>query len=652
MSTPPQISDLLREDRAFPPPPEFVHQANFRDPEIYSRAARDPEAFWASVAGELPWMRTWDRVLDWHPPHAQWFVNGRLNISHNCLDWQIAQGRRTKAALIWEGEPGDSRTLTYQQLHREVCLFANAMKRHGIGRGDRVAIYMPMTPEAVIAMLACARIGAVHSVVFGGFSAEALSDRINDAQARAVITADGGWRRGQVIMLKNAVDEALAHCPCVRHVFVARRPHGEPFPCHMKEGRDHWWHRIVQDETPACPAEELDAEHPLFILYTSGTTGKPKGIVHTTGGYAVQTYFTMKAVFDLKPDDVFWCTADVGWITGHSYIVYGPLQAGATVVIYEGAPDTPHRGRFWEMIDRHRVSIFYTAPTAIRAFMSWGADIPDRYELSSLRLLGSVGEPINPEAWMWYHRHIGRERCPIVDTWWQTETGAHMVTGLPGITTMRPGFAGPALPGLDIAVVDQDGNEITEGSGIFVIRKPWPAMLRTLYGDDERYRATYWSRFGGRYYFTGDGAKRDTHGNFMILGRIDDVLNVSGHRIGTMEVESALVDHPTVAEAAVVGRAHEIKGQAVVAFVTLRGGKTLTPALRDDLKAHVVKKIGAIARPDDIFFTADLPKTRSGKIMRRLLRDIAEGRALGDTTTLADAGVVSRLKELYEDKEG
>jgi acetyl-CoA synthetase len=420
----------------------------------------------------------------------------------------------------------------------------------------------------------------------------------------------------------------------------------------MKEGRDHWWHRIVQDETPACPAEELDAEHPLFILYTSGTTGKPKGIVHTTGGYAVQTYFTMKAVFDLKPDDVFWCTADVGWITGHSYIVYGPLQAGATVVIYEGAPDTPHRGRFWEMIDRHRVSIFYTAPTAIRAFMSWGADIPDRYDLSSLRLLGSVGEPINPEAWMWYHRHIGRERCPIVDTWWQTETGAHMVTGLPGITTMRPGFAGPALPGLDIAVVDQDGNEITEGSGIFVIRKPWPAMLRTLYGDDERYRATYWSRFGGRYYFTGDGAKRDTHGNFMILGRIDDVLNVSGHRIGTMEVESALVDHPTVAEAAVVGRAHEIKGQAVVAFVTLRGGKTLTPALRDDLKAHVVKKIGAIARPDDIFFTADLPKTRSGKIMRRLLRDIAEGRALGDTTTLADAGVVSRLKELYEDKEG
>ncbi|MDX2177134.1 MAG: acetate--CoA ligase [Candidatus Sumerlaeia bacterium] len=647
-----QIADLLREDRRFPPDAAFAAQANLRDADLHAHAAADPEAFWAEQARALPWSEPFHTTLEWNPPHAKWFLGGRMNLAHNCLDWQIAQGRRNKAAIIWEGEPGDVRTYTYGQLHREVCQFANALRHYGVGHGDRVAIYLPMMPEAVVAMLACARIGAVHTVVFGGFSAEALADRINDCQCKLVVTADGGWRRGNVLTLKHTVDEALKHCPSVQSVIVVKRPHGEPFPTHIQEGRDHWYHRAMQGASPHCPAHANDAEDMLFILYTSGTTGKPKGIVHTTGGYAVQTRFTMHATFDLKDQDVFFCTADVGWVTGHSYLVYGPLQCGATVLMYEGAPDYPARDRFWELVAKHHATILYTAPTAIRAFMKWGTEHPARHDLSSLRLVGTVGEPINPEAWVWYHRYIGGGRCPVVDTWWQTETGAHMITGLPGITTMRPGYAGPAIPGVDIAVVDNDGNEVESGSGLLVIRKPWPGMLRTLYGDDARYREVYWSRFGGRFYFAGDGAKRDAEGNFMILGRVDDVLNVSGHRLGTMEVESALVDHPAVAEAAVVGRHHDLKGQCIVAFVTLRAGNEAGSELRDELREPVAKKIGSIARPDDVLFSADLPKTRSGKIMRRLLRDIAEGRALGDVTTLADPGVVQSLRERYEEKEG
>jgi acetyl-CoA synthetase len=646
------MSDLLREDREFPPPLAFAARANVHDRSCYVQGRDDYEGFWEAEAKQMPWNKQWTKVLDWQPPHAKWFVDGTMNLSYNCLDWQIAQGRRNKAAIIWEGEPGDVRTLTYAQLHREVCRFANVLIKLGVAKGDRVAIYLPMIPEAAIAMLACARIGAIHSVIFAGFSADSLVDRITDMKSSLVITADGGWRRGSVVALKHEVDAALGRCPSVKNVIVVKRPHGEPLPCKITEGRDHWYHRLMEDSSPVCPAAELDSEDMLYILYTSGTTGKPKGIVHTTGGYAVQTRYTMRAVFDLKDDDVFWCTADVGWVTGHSYVVYGPLQAGATVFMYEGAPDFPEKDRFWSLIAKHGVSIFYTAPTAIRAFMKWGTQYPDAHDLSSLRLLGSVGEPINPEAWVWYHEHIGNGICPIVDTWWQTETGAHMISGLPGVTTMRPGFAGPSLPGLDITVVDQDGKEISEGSGLLVIRKPWPAMLRTLYGDDERFRTTYFGKWDGTVYFAGDGAKRDADGHFMILGRIDDVLNVSGHRIGTMEVESALVDHPAVAEAAVIGRTHEIKGQAIVAFVTLRAGFAMKPEMRDELKAHVAKKIGAIARPDDVLFSADLPKTRSGKIMRRLLRDVAEGRALGDVTTLADPAVVNKLREDYEEKEG
>jgi acetyl-CoA synthetase len=647
-----QLDTLLTEARRFPPPPQFAAQALAR-PDLYERAKRDRLAFWAEQALALDWLAPWNRVLEWNPPHAKWFVGGKLNVAANCLDRHLENARRNKAAIIWEGEPGDHRVLTYWDLAREVGRCANALKTLGVKRGDRVAIYLPMVPEAAIAMLACARIGAVHSVVFGGFSAESLRDRINDASAVALITADGGYRRGQLLPLKRFADEALAECPTIRHVLVVRRRpggDGDESWTTMQEGRDHWWHRALDAASPACEPEAMDAEDMLFILYTSGTTGKPKGIVHTTGGYLTHVTATTKYVFDLKDEDVFWCTADVGWVTGHSYVVYGPLAIGATVLMYEGAPDWPDRDRFWALIARYGVTVFYTAPTAIRAFMKWGAALPARHDLSTLRLLGTVGEPINPEAWIWYHQHIGRERCPIVDTWWQTETGGIMITPLPGVTTTKPGSATVPFPGISAELVDTAGTPVTQGGGFLTLTDPWPGMLRTIYGDDERYRETYWSRFPGRY-FAGDGAKLDEHGYWWLLGRVDDVLNVAGHRIGTMEVESALVDHPAVAEAAVVGKVHELKGHALAAFVTLREGYQATAALKDDLKDHVVRKIGPIARPDDILFSADLPKTRSGKIMRRLLKDIAEGRALGDTTTLADPNVVNRLKEMYEGQE-
>jgi acetyl-CoA synthetase len=670
-STEPSLSSLLQEDRTFPPPPEFAAQANARDPGVYARAEADPEAYWAEWAERLDWFRRWDRVLEWEPPYAKWFVGGRLNASHNCLDRHVQAGRGGKTALLWEGEPGDRRTYTYADLHREVGRAANALRRLGVKKGDRVAIYLPMVPEAAIAMLACARIGAPHSVVFGGFSAESLRDRIRDAEARVLITADGGYRRGGVVALKRAADEAVEEeggCPTIEHVVVVARcgSAGEALgDARMKAGRDVWWHDLVGGEDPECAAEEMDSEDLLYILYTSGTTGKPKGIMHTTGGYLTQCLATTNLVFDLKDDDVYWCTADVGWVTGHSYIVYGPLANGATVVMYEGAPDWPDRARFWKIVEDYRVTIFYTAPTAIRAFMKWGTEFPAKHDLSSLRLLGTVGEPINPEAWIWYHQTIGHERCPIVDTWWQTETGAIMITPLPGITSTVPGSATTPFPGIRAEILTLNGEVVREGGGFLAIRRPWPAMLRGIWGDPERYRTTYWTKWEGKtvgagddaqpgetVYFPGDGAKRDSRGYYWVIGRIDDVLNVAGHRIGTMEVESALVDHPAVAEAAVVGKAHELKGQAVAAFVTLKEGQTPTEALKKELSDHVVRKIGAIARPDDILFAGDLPKTRSGKIMRRLLKDIAEGRALGDTTTLADPTVVSRLKTEYEAREG
>ena len=646
------LDSLLHESRRFPPSEAFRAAAVVSDPEIYERAAADPEAFWAGWAEELHWFRKWDRVLDWDPPHARWFEGGRLNVAYNCLDRHLEGARRNKAALIWEGEPGDRRTYTYWDLHREVSLFANALKSLGVERGDRVAIYLPMVPEAAIAMLACARIGAPHSVVFGGFSPEALADRINDAGARVVITADGGYRRGSIVPLKANTDRAVEHCPGVEHVVVVARGSGisREAGVTMKQGRDRWYHDLMAEQTSAvCPAEEMESEELLYILYTSGTTGKPKGVVHTTGGYLTQVHATTKCVFDLREEDVYWCTADVGWVTGHSYIVYGPLSNGATVVMYEGAPDWPDKDRFWQICEKYGVTIFYTAPTAIRAFMKWGRSWPDRHDLSRLRLLGSVGEPINPEAWSWYHEVIGGGRCPIVDTWWQTETGAIMITPLPGVTVTTPGSATRPFPGIEAALLDQSGGVVK--AGYLAITRPWPSMLRTIYGDEQRFRDTYWSKWDG-IYFPGDGAKEDEDGNLWILGRVDDVLNVAGHRIGSAEVESALVDHPGVAEAAVVGKAHDLKGQAVAAFVTLREGHHPSDELAQDLKEHVVQKIGAIARPDTILFSADLPKTRSGKIMRRLLKDIAEGRALGDTTTLADPGVVARLKEEYEEREG
>ncbi|MFI5178629.1 MAG: acetate--CoA ligase [Vicinamibacterales bacterium] len=648
---PGEFSDLLIENRTFPPPPAFRAQAIVRDESVYAEAERDPDAFWARMAAELEWSRPWDQVLDWKPPHAKWFVGGTINASVNCLDRHVRGPRRNKAALIWEGEPGDRRTLTYFDLYRQVSAFANVLKSLGVKKGDRVAIYLPLIPELAISMLACARIGAVHSVVFGGFSAESLRDRINDAQCRLLITADGGYRRGQIVALKQVADEALADTPSIENVVVVQRD-GRDMPVHIKEGRDHWYHRLMQDASFKCDAEPMDAEDMLYILYTSGTTGKPKGIVHTTGGYLVGAYATTKLVFDLKEEDVFWCTADIGWVTGHSYVVYGPLANGATVLMYEGAPDWPQKDRFWSMLERYGVTVFYTAPTAIRAFMRWGVEWPKKCDLSSLRLLGSVGEPINPEAWVWYYRYIGGERCPVVDTWWQTETGAIMITPLPGVTTLKPGSATKPFPGIFAELRNERGDKIEVGGGLLALTRPWPSMLRGIYGDPERYVRQYWNKWGSGVYVTGDGAKRDADGYFWLLGRVDDVINVAGHRLGTMEVESALVDHPSVAEAAVVGRAHEIKGQAIAAFVTVKEGIHATKELADDLKEHVVKKIGAIARPEDILFTADLPKTRSGKIMRRLLRDIAEGKALGDTTTLADPGVVAKLKANYEEEYG
>jgi acetyl-CoA synthetase len=650
-----EISALLVENRTFAPSPEFVAAAHVRDPEVYDRAAADPEAFWEGFARELEWIRPWDTVLEWNSPDAKWFVGGKLNASVNCVDRHVRTARRNKAAIIWEGEPGDRRTLTYFDLYREVNQFAHAMQGLGVKKGDRVAIYLPLIPELAIAMLACARIGAIHSVVFGGFSAESLRDRINDQQATLLVTADGGYRRGSLVPLKQMADEALKDAPSIQNVVIVQRDRGGRFPVHVAEGRDHWYHRLMQDaaSTPAgrfVEPEPMDAEDMLYILYTSGTTGKPKGIVHTTGGYLVGTYATTKWVFDLKDEDVYWCTADIGWVTGHSYVVYGPLAAGATVVMYEGAPDWPDKDRFWDIIERHGVTVFYTAPTAIRAFMRWGVDFPGRHDLRSLRLLGSVGEPINPEAWIWYHTHIGAERCPIVDTWWQTETGQILITPLPGMTTTKPGSATRPFPGIVAEIRTQQGEAVAVGGGLLALTKPWPGMLRGIYGDRERFVKQYFTQWPDGVYFTGDGAKRDEDGNFWILGRVDDVLNVAGHRIGTMEVESALVDHPSVAEAAVVGRAHELKGQAITAFVILKGGKTGSLALVDELKQHVVKKIGAIARPEEILFAGDVPKTRSGKIMRRLLRDIAEGRAIGDTTTLADPAVVAKLKENYDDE--
>jgi acetyl-CoA synthetase len=651
------IDVLLTENRKFEPPDEFRSAALISSDEVYERAAADPESYWASEAVQLEWMKPWDSVLEWKPPHAKWFSGGKLNISVNCIDRHVQTARRNKAALIWEGEPGDRRTLTYWDLYCEVNRFSNVLRELGVGKGDRVAIYLPMIPEAAISMLACARIGAIHSVVFGGFSPESLRDRINDAEAKVLITADAGYRRGQIIPLKRNADKALEETPSIKDVIVVQRRAGSGMDdafAEMQEDRDHWWHRLMHEQPIRAEPEPMDSEDVLFILYTSGTTGKPKGIVHTTAGYLVGAATTTKIVFDLREEDVFWCTADVGWVTGHSYLVYGPLANGATCMMYEGAPDWPDKDRFWDICERHGVTILYTAPTAIRAFMKWGAEFPEQHDLSQLRLLGSVGEPINPEAWMWYREHIGGNRCPIVDTWWQTETGSIVISPLPGVTATKPGSATMALPGYKAELLDTNAETIPVGGGLLALTYPWPSMLRTIWGDDQRYVDTYFSKWRDRpdLYFPGDGAKRDDDGYFWILGRVDDVLNVAGHRIGTMEVESALVEHPSVAEAAVVGKTHELKGQAIAAFVTLRDGNKFTTELRDELKQFVVEKIGALARPDDIIFSADLPKTRSGKIMRRLLRDIAEGRTLGDTTTLADPNVVQSLKDRYESEEG
>ncbi len=651
MSPPPrrEIDVLLREERVFEPPAEFRERAHVTGNEAYVQAADDREAYWERWARELHWFEPWTRVLEWNPPFARWFVGGVLNAAYNCLDRHLDTDRADRHALVWEGEPGDERTYTYRQLHEEVSRFANALKGLGVKKGDRVAIYLPMIPEAAIAMLACARIGAPHSVVFGGFSSRALRDRIEDARARVLITADGGYRRGQVVALKRNADEAVAGLDFVEHVVVVRRhDSGETIGSAEMGSRDRWYHELVAAADADCPAEPMDSEDLLYILYTSGTTGMPKGVVHTTGGYMTQVYATTRWVFDLRDDDIYWCTADVGWVTGHSYIVYGPLANGTTVFMYEGAPNWPDCGRFWALCEKYGVTILYTAPTAIRAFMKWGEKWPAKYDLSSLRLLGTVGEPINPEAWIWYRKHIGGERCPIVDTWWQTETGAIMITPLPGAIPTKPGSATLPFPGTDATILDSDGNEAE--SGLLAITSPWPAMLRGIYGDEERYRETYWSKWES-IYFAGDAARRDEDGYFWIAGRVDDVLNVAGHRIGTMEVESALVDHPAVAEAAVVGRHDELKGQAIAAFVSLVEGVDPSDELSAAIRANVVKQIGAIARPADIIFTADLPKTRSGKIMRRLLRDIAEGRALGDTTTLADPAVVEQLKRQYEGAE-
>ncbi|MDJ1169063.1 acetate--CoA ligase [Roseofilum sp. BLCC_M154] len=651
----PTIESILKEKRQFHPSAEFAGNAHIKSLQEYQqlceKAKADPQAFWAELAEqELDWFEKWDQILDWQPPFAKWFVGGKINISYNCLDRHLKTWRKNKAALIWEGEPGDSRTLTYAQLHREVCQMANVLKQLGVQKGDRVGIYMPMIPEAAIALLACARIGAPHTVIFGGFSAEALKDRLVDAEAKLVITADGGWRKDNIVPLKPQVDKAIADnaVPSVDNVLVVQRTNQQ---VHMEPGRDHWWHDLQAGVSANCPAEPMDSEDMLFILYTSGTTGKPKGVVHTTGGYNLYTHMTLKWAFDLQETDVYWCTADVGWITGHSYIVYGPLSNGATTVMYEGAPRGSNPGCFWDVVEKYGVTIFYTAPTAIRAFIKMGEHHPNARDLSSLRILGTVGEPINPEAWMWYHRIIGHEKCPIVDTWWQTETGGFMLTPLPGAIPTKPGSATLPFPGILADVVDLEGNPVEDNQGGYlVVRHPWPSMMRTVYGDPDRFRRTYWEHIppkDGQYlYFAGDGARKDEDGYYWVMGRVDDVVNVSGHRLGTMEIESALVSHPSVAEAAVVGKPDELKGEEIVAFVTLEGTYSGSEALEKELKQHVVAEIGALARPSEIRFTDALPKTRSGKIMRRLLRSLAGGQEIaGDTSTLEDRSVLDKLRE-------
>jgi acetyl-CoA synthetase len=636
----PNISDLLWEQRKFPPSQSFQANAIVTGTGLYDAASQDYEAFWATQANEtVTWAKPWNTICEWNSPYSKWFIGGELNVAYNCLDRHVEAGKGSKVAIHWEGEPGDTRTLTYAWLLDEVQKFSNALKSLGVQKGDRVNIYLPMIPEAVVAMLACARIGAAHSVVFGGFSSQALADRINDAEAKVLITADGGYRRGEVFPLKPQADEAVKLTPSIEHVVVVKRGGNDVT---MHEGRDHWYHELMDVADPVCIAEPMSSEQLLFLLYTSGTTGTPKGIMHTSGGYLTHVSYTHKYVFDLHPEtDVYWCTADVGWITGHSYIVYGPLSNGATQVIYEGVPNYPENDRLWSIVEKYKVSIFYTAPTAIRTFMKWGVEEPQKHDLCSLRVIGSVGEPINPEAWMWYHENIGQGRCPVVDTWWQTETGGIMISPLPGATTTKPGSATFPLPGIGAEVVDEKGNVITHGGGYLTLTHPWPGMLRGIWGDPERFQETYWSKFPGRY-FAGDGAKLDDDGYLWLLGRVDDVMNISGHRISTTEVESALVSHPSVAEAAVVGANDATTGQAIIAYVTLRGGASVS---ENDLRNHVAKEIGAIAKPKAIFFTPDLPKTRSGKIMRRLLRDVAEGRNLGDTTTLADASVVTELQK-------
>ncbi len=636
------IEALLQERRSYAPPDGFAERANVKDDSIYAEAAADPEAFWARMAREhVSWFKDFDITLEWELPFARWFTGGELNVSYNCLDRHVEAGRGDQVAYHWEGEPGDTLTITYGQLLKDVCRFANALKNLGVKRGDRVGIYLPMIPELAVAMLACARIGAAHSVVFGGFSADALKDRCNDAQANLVITADEGWRRGKTVPLKASTDEALSGAPSVKNCVVVRRTGGE---VSWVEGRDHWWHELVDGESEECEPEHMESEDLLFLLYTSGTTAKPKGIKHTTGGYLTHVATTHKLIFDIQPDTVYWCAADIGWVTGHSYIVYGPLTNGCTSVMYEGVPDFPDKDRWWSIIEKYGVTVLYCAPTAIRTFMKWGAEYPDRHDLTSLRVLGTVGEPINPEAWIWYRETIGGGKCPVVDTWWQTETGGIMITPLPGVITTKPGSATRPFPGIDASVVDEEGRDVPLGGGGYVVvKKPWPGMLRGIYGDDERYKETYWRKYGDKY-FAGDGARIDEDGFFWFMGRVDDVMNISGHRISTTEVESALVDHPAVVEAAVVGRSDASTGQAIAAFVTLRSGNEESTELIAELRNHVAKLIGAIAKPKYIAFTPDLPKTRSGKIMRRLLRDVAENRELGDTTTLADPGVVSDLQ--------
>ncbi|HJU00154.1 MAG TPA: acetate--CoA ligase [Actinomycetes bacterium] len=639
----PAIENLFSEARSFPPPDEFKADALVKDRSLHERAEQDLEGFWAEQAERLRWTKPWDQVLEWDLPFAKWFVGGQLNVSDNCLDRHVDNGDGDKVAYHWEGEPGDTRTITYQELRDDVARFANALKSIGVQRGDRVNIYMGMVPELPVAMLACARLGAAHSVVFGGFSADALRDRINDAEAKVLITQDEGWRAGKVVPLKKNADDAVANTPSIEKVVVLRRT-GNEVP--WTDDRDVWWHDLVEGQSADCPPEAMDAEDLLYLLYTSGTTAKPKGIMHTTGGYLTGVATTHRLVFDLHPDtDVYWCAADIGWVTGHSYIVYGPLANGATSILYEGAPNFPDKDRWWEIIEKYKVTILYTAPTAIRTFMKWGTDWPEKHDLSSLRLLGSVGEPINPEAWVWYQTNIGGGRCPVVDTWWQTETGMIMITPLPGAIATKPGSATFPFPGVDADIVDNDGNSVgIPGGGYLVLRKPWPAMLRGIYGDPERYKDTYWSRFEGRY-FAGDGAKRDEDGYFWLLGRVDDVMNISGHRISTTEVESALVDHHDVAEAAVIGKVDETTGQQIVAFVTLKGDVEAADDTTEVLREHVARKIGKLARPTTIIFTPDLPKTRSGKIMRRLLKDVAEERELGDVTTLADPGIVEEIRD-------